>query len=201
MAWLVEYLTTKCQNVTSLIVSHDSGFLDKVRPPPAAPSLAAPGVHADPELLVQSFTPSRPAPSRSRPCQVCTGIIHYEKNLKLKKYRGNLSELVKHKPEAKSYYTLQAATTKWVLPEPGFLEGVNSKASGCGGGAGRGGRVLPCLPWPGALARLPSLASSAAPASAGPPLPAALPCRTAPSSRCATSTSATPRLRSASWRA
>lgn len=87
VAWLVDYLTTKCSEVTSLIVSHDSGFLDKV----------------------------------------CTGIIHYEKNLKLKKYRGNLSELVKHKPEAKSYYTLQAATTKWVLPEPGFLEGVNSK--------------------------------------------------------------------------
>jgi elongation factor 3 len=87
VAWLVGYLTTQCSNVTSLIVSHDSGFLDNV----------------------------------------CTGIIHYEKNLKLRKYRGNLSELVKHKPEAKSYYTLQAATTKWVLPEPGFLEGVNSK--------------------------------------------------------------------------
>eukprot|EP00887_Chlorella_sp_A99_P007267 scaffold2.g7267.t1 len=47
VAWLVNYLTTQCQNVTSLIVSHDSGFLDNV----------------------------------------CTGIIHYEKNLKLRKYR------------------------------------------------------------------------------------------------------------------
>ena len=136
VAWLVNYLTTQCSNVTSLIVSHDSGFLDAV----------------------------------------CTGIIHYEKNLKLRKYRvsgrgvwvglepraacggsgssnsrrsssmssrrisssrmtavgsmltrllphpslpplqGNLSELVKHKPEAKSYYTLQVGG--WSPPGP-----------------------------------------------------------------------------------
>lgn len=83
--WLVDYLTS-LTDVTSVIVSHDSGFLDKV----------------------------------------CTGIIHYE-GRKLRKYRGNLSELVKHRPEAKSYYNLADATTKWVLPEPGFLEGINSK--------------------------------------------------------------------------
>lgn len=83
--WLVDYLTS-LKDVTSMIVSHDSGFLDKV----------------------------------------CTGIIHYE-GRKLKKYRGNLSELVKHRPEAKSYYNLADAETKWVLPEPGFLEGITSK--------------------------------------------------------------------------
>jgi elongation factor 3 len=83
--WLVDYLTS-LTNVTSVIVSHDSGFLDKV----------------------------------------CTGIIHYE-GRKIRKYRGNLAELVKHRPEAKSYYNLEDAVTKWVLPEPGFLEGINSK--------------------------------------------------------------------------
>ena len=83
--WLVDYLTS-LKDVTSMIVSHDSGFLDKV----------------------------------------CTGIIHYE-GRKLKKYRGNLSELVKHRPEAASYYALQDTQQKWVLPEPGFLEGINSK--------------------------------------------------------------------------
>ena len=70
-----------------MVVSHDSGFLDKV----------------------------------------CTGIIHYESNFKLKKYRGNLSKFVEQRPEAKAYYTLAAATTKFSLPDPGFLEGVNSK--------------------------------------------------------------------------
>ena len=83
--WLVDYLTG-LTHVTSVIVSHDSGFLDKV----------------------------------------CTGIIHYE-GRKIRKYRGNLAELVKHRPEAKSYYNLEDATTKWTLPEPGFLEGINSK--------------------------------------------------------------------------
>jgi elongation factor 3 len=83
--WLVDYLNSLTDR-TSIIVSHDSSFLDKV----------------------------------------CSGIIHYE-GRKLKKYRGNLSELVKHRPEAKSYYNLQDSQTKWVLPEPGFLEGINSK--------------------------------------------------------------------------
>ena len=70
-----------------MIVSHDSGFLDKV----------------------------------------CTGIIHYEKNFKLKKYRGNLSKFVEQRPEAAAYYSLDAASTKFKLPEPGYLEGVTSK--------------------------------------------------------------------------
>jgi elongation factor 3 len=83
--WLVDYLTS-LTTVTSMIVSHDSGFLDNV----------------------------------------CTGIIHYE-NRKLRKYRGNLAELVKHRPEAKSYYKLADSTTQWKLPEPGFLEGITSK--------------------------------------------------------------------------
>lgn len=50
-------------NVTSIVVSHDSGFLDAI----------------------------------------CTHIIHYE-NRKLRIYRGNLSEFVRQKPEARSYY-------------------------------------------------------------------------------------------------
>lgn len=83
--WLVDYLNSLTDR-TSIIVSHDSSFLDKV----------------------------------------CSGIIHYE-GRKLKKYRGNLTELVKHRPEAKSYYNLQDSQTKWTLPEPGFLEGINSK--------------------------------------------------------------------------
>lgn len=83
--WLTDYLTS-LTTVTSLIVSHDSKFLDNT----------------------------------------VTGIIHYE-GRKLKKYRGNLAELCKHRPEAKSYYNLMDSQTTWVLPEPGFLEGINSK--------------------------------------------------------------------------
>eukprot|EP00850_Spirogloea_muscicola_P004779 SM000021S06412 [mRNA] locus=s21:149230:154152:+ [translate_table: standard] len=85
VAWLENYLTN-LPDVTSMLVSHDSGFLDNV----------------------------------------CTDIIHYE-NLKLKHYRGNLSEFVKVKPEARSYYELGAAEMKFKFPEPGFLEGVKSK--------------------------------------------------------------------------
>ncbi|KAJ3094052.1 hypothetical protein HDU97_008655 [Phlyctochytrium planicorne] len=82
--WLEDYLHSQT-NVTSLIVSHDSGFLDNV----------------------------------------CTNIIHYEKK-KLVYYRGNLSEFVKVKPEAKSYYTLSTDVLKFSFPPPAFLTGVRS---------------------------------------------------------------------------
>ena len=82
--WLEEYLK-KHTEITSLIVSHDSGFLD----------------------------------------EVCTDIYNYE-NKKLACYRGNLSELVKIKPEAKSYYTLSASQVQFKFPPPGILTGVKS---------------------------------------------------------------------------
>jgi len=85
VAWLTKYLTS-LKTVTSIVVSHDSGFLD----------------------------------------DVCSHIIHYEYR-KLKTYKGNLSEFVKVKPEAKSYYTLQESPISFKFPEPGFLEGIKSK--------------------------------------------------------------------------
>lgn len=85
VAWLQNYLVG-LTNVTSIIVSHDSGFLDFV----------------------------------------CSNILHYE-NRKLRVYRGNLSEFVKQKPEARSYYELSASPISFKFPEPGFLEGVKTK--------------------------------------------------------------------------
>ncbi|KAL9056212.1 MAG: hypothetical protein Q9162_003092 [Coniocarpon cinnabarinum] len=84
--WLQEYLK-KHTEITSLIVSHDSGFLD----------------------------------------EVCTDIYHYEPGKKLRSYRGNLSEFVKIKPEAKSYYTLSATNAGFRFPPPGILSGVKSQ--------------------------------------------------------------------------
>jgi elongation factor 3 len=83
--WLEDYLTTS--PCTSLIISHDSGFLDRV---------------------IQH-------------------VIHYER-FKLKRYRGNLSEFVRRVPSAKSYYELSATDLEFKFPEPGFLEGVKTKA-------------------------------------------------------------------------
>ncbi|KAF2722990.1 ABC transporter domain-containing protein [Polychaeton citri CBS 116435] len=83
--WLEDYLcTSPC---TSIIISHDSKFLDNV---------------------VQH-------------------VIHYER-FKLKRYRGKLSEFVKRVPSAKSYYELGASEMEFKFPEPGFLEGVKTKA-------------------------------------------------------------------------
>jgi elongation factor 3 len=83
--WLEDYLiNSPC---TSIIVSHDSGFLDNV----------------------------------------CQHIIHYER-FKLKRYRGNLKEFVRRVPSAKSYYELGASEMEFSFPEPGFLEGVKTKA-------------------------------------------------------------------------
>ena len=83
--WLEDYLTNS--PCTSIIVSHDSGFLDNV----------------------------------------CQHIVHYER-YKLKRYRGNLREFVKKCPSAGSYYELGASEIEFSFPEPGFLEGVKTKA-------------------------------------------------------------------------
>ena len=83
--WLEDYLTNS--PCTSIIVSHDSGFLDNV----------------------------------------CQHIINYER-FKLKRYRGNLKEFVRRVPAAKSYYELGASEIEFTFPEPGFLEGVKTKA-------------------------------------------------------------------------
>ncbi|KAL6231913.1 hypothetical protein BDW75DRAFT_218895 [Aspergillus navahoensis] len=85
VAWLENYLrTSPC---TSIIVSHDSKFLDNV----------------------------------------LQHVIHYER-FKLKRYRGTLSEFVKRVPSARSYYELGASDMEFKFPEPGFLEGVKTKA-------------------------------------------------------------------------
>jgi elongation factor 3 len=85
VAWLEQYLiNSPC---TSIIVSHDSGFLNNV---------------------IQH-------------------VVHYER-YKLRRYRGNLREFVKKVPSARSYYELSASEMEFKFPEPGFLEGVKTKA-------------------------------------------------------------------------
>ena len=58
--------------------------------------------------------------------EVCTNMIHYE-TLKLKVYRGNVSEFVKQKPEAAFYFqTTSQDVLSFSIPDPGPLEGVKS---------------------------------------------------------------------------
>jgi elongation factor 3 len=58
---------------------------------------------------------------------VLTDVLHYE-NQKLVKYHGNLAAFVAKKPEAKSYYALEADTLVFNFPVPGRLDGVKSKS-------------------------------------------------------------------------
>ncbi|KAI0831650.1 P-loop containing nucleoside triphosphate hydrolase protein [Trametes gibbosa] len=86
VAWLENYLTG-LQTCTSIIVSHDSGFLNNV----------------------------------------ITDVLHLNR-FKLKRYRGNLESFMKQVPEARSYYTLEAAEDyQFKLPDPPMLEGVKTK--------------------------------------------------------------------------
>jgi elongation factor 3 len=86
VAWLESYLTS-LKTCTSIIVSHDSGFLNNT----------------------------------------ITDVLHLNR-FKIKRYRGNLEAFVKAVPEAKSYYTLEAAEDyKFKLPDPPLLEGVKTK--------------------------------------------------------------------------
>ncbi|KAH7318801.1 P-loop containing nucleoside triphosphate hydrolase protein [Rhizoctonia solani] len=86
IAWLEGYLTS-LKTCTSIIVSHDSGFLNNT----------------------------------------ITDVLHLNR-FKVKRYRGNLEAFVKAVPEAKSYYTLEAAEDyKFKLPDPPLLDGVKTK--------------------------------------------------------------------------
>jgi elongation factor 3 len=86
VAWLEGYLTN-LKTCTSIIVSHDSSFLNNT----------------------------------------ITDVLHLNR-FKLRRYRGNLENFVKAVPEAKSYYTLEAAEDyKFKLPDPPLLEGVKTK--------------------------------------------------------------------------
>jgi len=86
VAWLEAYLVG-LKNCTSIIVSHDSSFLNNT----------------------------------------ITDVLHINR-FKIKRYRGNLEAFVKAVPEAKSYYTLEAANDyKFKLPAPPLLEGVKTK--------------------------------------------------------------------------
>jgi len=56
-----------------------------------------------------------------------TDVLHLNR-FKIRKYHGNLEAFVKQVPEAKSYYTLEAAEDyKFKLPDPPLLEGVKTK--------------------------------------------------------------------------
>merc|ERR1711937_841593 len=56
-----------------------------------------------------------------------THILEFE-NRKLKTFRGNITEFVKKKPEAKIYFEITtSAKVKFVFPDPGPLEGVKSR--------------------------------------------------------------------------
>lgn len=86
IAWLESYLTN-LKHCTSIIVSHDSSFLNNT----------------------------------------ITDVLHINR-FKVRRYRGNLENFVKHVPEARSYYTLQAQDDyKFKLPDPPLLEGVKTK--------------------------------------------------------------------------
>jgi len=86
VAWLENYLIG-LKTCTSIIVSHDSGFLNNT----------------------------------------ITDVLHLNR-FKLRRYKGNLEAFVVAVPEAKSYYTLEAAEDyKFKLPDPPFLDGVKTK--------------------------------------------------------------------------
>ena len=88
VAWLTKYVQELSdKQISSMIVSHDSVFLDNV----------------------------------------AQDMVHYEKNRKLKVYKGNLSEFVKLVPEAAAYYKLESENVAFSFPDPGMLEGVTSK--------------------------------------------------------------------------
>ena len=88
---------------------------------PVRPSLRSPlCTHADLFLVIVSH-------DSGFLNNTITDVLHLNR-FKLRRYRGNLEAFVKAVPEAKSYYTLEAAEDyKFKLPDPPFLDGVKTK--------------------------------------------------------------------------
>jgi len=55
---------------------------------------------------------------------IATDIIHYERDCTLSYHRGNLSEFVKKRPEAATYYELSDSNIKFKFPKPEGLTGL-----------------------------------------------------------------------------
>jgi len=86
VAWVEDYLCS-LKDVTSIIVSHNAGLLDKC----------------------------------------CTHMLEIQ-DLKLNLYHGNLSKFRERFPaKARAFFELASETLTFHFPEPGPLEGVNSK--------------------------------------------------------------------------
>jgi elongation factor 3 len=49
-------------------------------------------------------------------------------SLKLRTYKGNLTEFVKHVPEAARYLVIEKAKMAFTFPQPGNLDGVTTSA-------------------------------------------------------------------------
>jgi elongation factor 3 len=50
------------------------------------------------------------------------------KNLKLKQFKGNLDVFVEQNPEAKSYFDIKSSKLAFNFPQPGPIEGINSRS-------------------------------------------------------------------------
>jgi len=57
---------------------------------------------------------------------VATDVIHFERDATLSYHKGNLSEFVKKRPEAATYYELSDANVKFRFPKPEGLAGLGS---------------------------------------------------------------------------
>jgi hypothetical protein len=154
LAPLQDYLTS-LTDVTSMVVSHDSGFLDavctdivhyekdkklkhyKVRAA-CCPALRFPRQLAGSPRHDHAASQHMKATGRLcvsllmavKLCVTeCFGLCceHVRERIVLFAAQGNLSEFVKIRPEARAYYELGSASLKFTLPKPGFLDGIKGR--------------------------------------------------------------------------
>jgi len=59
---------------------------------------------------------------------VCTHIMEF-RSLKLHVFKGNLTEFVRVRPEARAYFEFKATRLKFTFPQPTYIEGVRSRTS------------------------------------------------------------------------
>lgn len=57
----------------------------------------------------------------------CTHILQIER-LKLKQFKGNLTDFIEANPEAEAYFNIKKSVLKFHFPKPGYIEGVKSKS-------------------------------------------------------------------------
>ena len=112
VAWVKSYINS-LKDVTAIMVSHDSGFLNDCC------------THI---LQIEVRLPSPSSPHNNISFNILCTLLFLLQRLKLRQFRGNLNKFIEQNPQAVAYFNMRETKLKFKFPQPGPIEGVKSRS-------------------------------------------------------------------------